>query len=612
MTLTNTETATLAPESVKKTRTNPLVALAPLLPFVKNYRGRIAAALVALMMASAATLVVPMAVRRVIDVGFAPAHADAINNTFLGLIAAVGVLALASAARYYFVMTIGEQVVADLRTAAFSHLAALDASFYDTAKTGELISRLTADTTQLKATFGASASVALRNFFLFVGAIGLMIYSSPHLSALTLLAIVLIVVPLVLSGRGVARRSRRAQDRLADATAFASENLGAVKTMQAYGEEQRTIARFSKAVGEAYEAARVALKARAILTGIAIFVAFSSVVAVLWFGAHNVLSGQMTGGMLSQFLLYAVLGASSLGQLSEVWNELTAAAGAGGRLAEILAVKPTILAHPPVQNIAKPRGEIVFEDVSFAYPTRPQDQALRDLSFTVNRGESVALVGPSGAGKSTVLQLLMRFYDPASGVIRLDGINIAQMEPAQLRAAFALVPQDPVIFGTSIADNIRYGSPNASLAQVRDAAARAAAASFIEALPEGYETLLGERGITLSGGQRQRLALARAILKDASVLLLDEATSALDAENEQLVQQALEGVMAERTTLVIAHRLATVLRATRILVVDGGRIVEQGTHESLVRQDGLYARLARLQFDTAAESSSGQRPPQTA
>ncbi len=605
MTLTDTETAAPAQATAKKTRTNPLVALAPLLPFVKNYRGRIAAALVALMMASAATLVVPMAVRRVIDIGFAPAHANAINNTFLGLIAAVAVLALASASRYYFVMTVGERVVADLRTVAFSHLASLDARFYDTAKTGELVSRLTADTTQLKATFGASASVALRNFFLFIGAVALMIYSSPHLSALTLLAIVLIVLPLVVSGRGVARRSRRAQDRLADATAFASENLAAVRTMQAYGEEQRTIGRFSKAVGEAYDAARAALQARAILTGIAIFVAFSSVVAVLWFGAHDVLTGQMTGGMLSQFLLYAVLGASSLGQLSEVWNELSAAAGAAGRLAEILAIKPTILAQRPVQHLARPRGEIVFEDVSFAYPTRPQDQALHNLSFTVSPGESVALVGPSGAGKSTVLQMLMRFYDPASGVIRLDGINIAQLEPDNLRSAFALVPQDPVIFGTSIADNIRYGSPGASMDDVRNAATRAAAAGFIEALPQGYETLVGERGITLSGGQRQRLALARAILKDASVLLLDEATSALDAENEQLVQQALEGVMSERTTLVIAHRLATVLHATRILVFDGGRVVEQGTHESLVRQDGLYARLARLQFDTGASALQG-------
>ena len=602
MTLSNTESATLAAKAPKVARRNPLAALAPLLPFVRTYRLRIMAALGALALASAATLVVPVAVRRVIDIGFAPAHAGAINATFIGLIVVVGALALASGLRYYFVMTIGEGVVADLRKAVFAHLASLDAQFYDTAKTGELVSRLTADTTQLKATFGSSASVALRNFFLFIGSVGLMIYSSPHLSLLTLVAIVLIVVPLVVSGRGVGRRARRAQDRLADATALASENLGAVKTMQAYGEEQRTVARFGDAVREAYKAARLALQARAILTAVAIFVAFSSVIGVLWFGAHNVLTGAMTAGQLSQFLLYAVLGASSLGQLSEVWNELTAAAGAAGRLADILSVRTSITAHRPVLSLTQPRGEIVFEDVSFAYPTRPDEAALQNLSFTVSPGESVALVGPSGAGKSTVLQLLLRFYDPASGVIRLDGVNINQLEPDNLRAAFALVPQEPVIFGTTIAENIRYGSPGASMAAVKDAATRAAAAGFIEALPEGYDTLIGERGITLSGGQRQRLALARAILKDASVLLLDEATSALDAENEQLVQQALEGVMADRTTLVIAHRLATVLRAKRILVLDAGRIVEQGTHQSLVSQDGLYARLARLQFNTGASA----------
>ena len=483
----------------------------------------------------------------------------------------------------------------------FSHLTRLDAPFYDSARVGELVSRLTADTTQMKSAFGASASVALRNFFMFIGAIIAMVVTSPKLSGLVLIAIPIIVLPLVASGRTVRARSRAAQDTLAEATAFASENLGAVRTMQAFGAERTTVARFSAAVEQAYMAARNATLARSILTGVAIFLAFASVVGVLWLGAQDVLAGRLSAGLLSQFVLYAVFGAGALGELSQVWSEISAAAGAAGRIAEILAVKPEIVAPArPVALPSPPRGEVVFDTVEFAYPTRQDAPALHGLSFRVAPGETIAIVGPSGAGKSTVFQLLMRFYDPQGGAVRLDGVSIRDADPAQLRDRFALVPQDPIIFGASIAENIRYGRNDAPMEDVHEAAERAAAAEFIANLDKGYETTVGERGVTLSGGQRQRLAIARAILKDAPVLLLDEATSALDAENEVLVQAALENIMKDRTTLVIAHRLATVLKADRILVMDEGRIVEEGTHAELVARGGLYARLARLQFETGA------------
>jgi len=592
-------------EAAKPPRKAPLRALRPLLPYAMRYKSRIAGALIALTFASAATLVVPFAIRRMIDFGFSAQSPGLINTYFIALIAVVGVLALASAGRYFFVMSLGEQVVADLRTDVFAHLTKLDAHFFDTVRTGELVSRLTADTTQLKSAFGSSASVALRNFFLFFGASGLMIYSSPKLSALVLVALPVIVLPLVASGRSVKRRSRAAQDALAEATAYASENLGAVRVMQAYGAEGSTNKRFADAVAFSFKAAREAIGARAILTGIVLFLAFSSVVAVLWLGSQDVLAGRMTGGLLSQFVLYAILGASALGQLSEVGSELAAAAGAAERIAEILKIEPAIVAPVPAASLPSPStGTITFEDVSFFYPSRPQDPALHSLRFQVARGETVAIVGPSGAGKSTLFQLLLRFYDPTAGRILIDGIDIKTVEPADLRRNIRSVPQDPVIFGISILDNIRYGRPDASEAEVRDAAERAAADTFICALPQGYATQVGERGITLSGGQRQRLAIARAILQHAPILLLDEATSALDAENETQVQAALEKLMSERTTLVIAHRLATVLKAHRILVIDQGRIVEEGTHATLVAKDGLYAKLARLQFETGAAALS--------
>jgi ATP-binding cassette subfamily B protein len=586
------------PQQNDKSRTS-LRALIPLIPYARRYKGRILAAIGALTAAAGATLTVPLAVKGMIDHGFSAESTGAINWYFGAMVGVVGVLALASATRYFLVMTIGERIVADLRADLFAHLTKLDAPFYDTARVGELVSRLTADTTQMKSAFGASASVALRNFFMFIGAIAMMVITSPKLSGLVLVAIPVIVLPLVASGRSVRARSRAAQDTLADATAFASENLGAVRTMQAFGAERTTVARFSGAVEQAYVAARSATAARSILTGVAIFLAFASVVGVLWLGAQDVLANRMSAGLLSQFVLYAVLGAGALGELSQVWSEISAAAGAAGRIAEILAVKPDIVAPAqPLALPAPPRGEVAFNAVEFAYPTRQDAPALHALSFRVAPGETVAIVGPSGAGKSTVFQLLMRFYDPQSGSVTLDGVDIRNVEPSDLRARFALVPQDPTIFGASIAENIRYGRTDAPMKDVVAAAERAAAAEFIANLDKGYETTVGERGVTLSGGQRQRLAIARAILKDAPVLLLDEATSALDAENEVLVQAALENIMKDRTTLVIAHRLATVLKADRILVMDEGRIVEEGTHAELVARGGLYARLARLQFET--------------
>ena len=582
----------------KKAPRGSLRALKPLLPYARRHRGRIVLGLVALIVASLATLVVPEAVRRIVDFGFSPERAGLINAYFGAMVAVVVVLAAASGARYYLVMTLGERIVADLRSDLYGHLTRLDASFFDRSQTGELVSRLTADTTQLKSTFGSSASVALRNIFLFAGAVVMMVVSSPKLSGFVLLVIPLIVLPLVLSGRGVGRRSRAAQDRLAEAMAFATESLGAMRTIQVFGAEALSTQRFDRAVEQSYDAAARAAAARGTLTVVAIFLAFGSVVAVLWLGAHDVMSGRMSGGLLSQFVLYAVFGASALGQLSEVWNEISAAAGAAGRLSEILAIEPRIAAPAVPTPLPSPTaGRVTFERVGFAYPTRDRDAVVHDLSFNVRPGERVAIVGPSGAGKSTLFQLLTRFYDPTAGHIRIDGVDIRDADPAAVRGRIALVPQDPAIFSSSIADNIRFGRPSASDAEVRRAAERAAAWGFIGALPEGVDTLVGERGVTLSGGQRQRLAIARAILKDAPILLLDEATSALDAESETLVQAALDDVMAGRTTLVIAHRLATVVTADRILVMQDGRVVEEGTHTALLSRDGLYARLARLQFD---------------
>lgn len=584
-------------------------ALKRLVPYLLRYKPLIAAALVAVVMAAGATLAVPLAIRRMIDYGFSAESAGLIDTYFAGLIAVAGVLALASGSRYYFVTILGERVVADLRSDVFGHLCRLDAGFFDQARTGELLSRLTADTTQIKAAFGATAALALRNFFLFLGAIAMMVYSSPKLSAAVLIAIPVIVLPLVAIGRAVRKRSRTAQDTLAEASSYAAENLAAVRVMQAFGAETATARKFGAAVLDAYGAARRAASSRARLTIVVIFLVFASIVGVLWFGAQEVLAGRMSGGLLSQFVLYAILAAGALGELSNVWGEVTAAAGAAGRIAELLALEPAIVAPVPAAALPRPvRGEICFEQVDFAYPARPEHAALHGLSFKVRAGETVAIVGPSGAGKSTIFQLLARFYDPLSGRILLDGVDIKTVNPAELRQRIKSVPQDPVIFSCSLADNIRYGAQEASDEAVREAARRAAADDFVCALPDGYATPAGERGVTLSGGQRQRIAIARAILQEAPVLLLDEATSALDSENEVAVQSALEKVMSERTTLVIAHRLATVLKASRILVLDNGRLIEEGTHQSLVAKDGLYARLAKLQFETGAAALSPGEP----
>ena len=579
----------------------PLGALKSVLPYALAHRGRILAAIVALVIASAATLVVPLAVRRMVDFGFSGSNAGFIRVYFLAMLGVVTVLAIASGARYYFVMTIGERVVADLRADLFAHLTRLDPGFFDAEKTGEIASRLSADTTQLKATFGSSASIALRNLFLFVGAIAMMAVTSLKLSAFVLAAIPIIVLPLFAAGRAVRERSRRAQDTLAGATAFATESLSAVRVMQSFVAEAFTAKRYREAAYGAYEAARHMAQARGIVTAAALFLAFGSVVVVLWLGAQDVVAGRMSGGTLLQFVLYAVFGAGALGQLSEVWNEVSQAAGAAGRIGDLLAVKPRIAAPARPLTLPKPvRGELAFKAVDFAYPGRDEGAVLSDVSFRVAPGEVVAIVGPSGAGKSTLFQLALRFYDPTRGAVTLDGVDISKLDPAALRGEIALVPQDAFIFGASVADNIAYGAPNASREAIVAAARQAAAHGFITAMPQGYDTELGERGVTLSGGERQRIAIARAILKDAPVLLLDEATSALDAESETLVQGALETLMRGRTTLVIAHRLATIVDAHRILVIEAGSLVEEGTHASLLAAGGLYARLARLQFETGA------------
>jgi ATP-binding cassette subfamily B protein len=581
--------------AVSRARLRPLLALAP---YVARYRGRAVLAFVSLTTAAFTTLLIPVAARRMIDSGLTPEGIAMINSYFSVMIAVVAVLALASASRFYLVMTIGERIVADLRRDVFAHLISLSPAFFDSARSGELISRLTSDTTQIKSAVGASVSVALRNVMMFIGAAAMMVITSPRLSGFVLLAIPAIVLPLVAFGRWVRRLSRGAQDTLADATAYASELIGAIRTVQAFTAERMADARFGGEVEQAYQAARSSTKARAVLTGIIIFIVFSSVVAILWVGSHDVLTGAISPGRLGQFVLYTAIAAAGLGQLSEVWGEVSSASGAAERLFEILRVKSAISVPDSPRALPTPaRGDVGLENVSFAYPTRPNALVADGVSLSVRAGEKVAIVGPSGAGKSTLFHLLLRFYDPASGVISFDGVPIGAADPRELRSRIALVPQDSVVFAATARENIRFGRPDATDAEVEQAADLAHASEFIRRMPDGFEAQLGERGVTLSGGQRQRIAIARAILRDAPLLLLDEATSSLDAESETLVQTALEELMRHRTTLVIAHRLATVLSCDRIMVMDQGRIVEQGTHAALVAAGGLYARLARLQFE---------------
>lgn len=585
------------------------LALRPLrglVPYVRRYPGLVVAALISLAVAAVTTLTLPLAVRRMIDHGFTSADTTFVANYFSMLIAIAALLALASACRYYFVITLGERVVADLRRDVFSHLTTLSPAFFDASLSGEIVSRLSADTTQIKSAVGATASVALRNIILGTGAVGMMVVTSPKLSGLVLAAIPFVVLPLMAFGRSVRRRSRQAQDKLASATAYASEQISSVRTLQSFTNEGLATGRFTRAVEAAFHAARASTLARATLTFVAIFAIFTSVVMVLWFGSHDVLTGSMSAGTLGQFLLFSVFAAGALGALSEVWGELSQAAGATERLSEILAERPAIAAPSnPVPLPEEGRGEIVFDDVTFAYPARPDLPALHGVSFAIRPGETVAIVGPSGAGKSTVFSLILRFYDPDSGKVVMEGVDIAEADPACVRARTAIVPQDVTIFAASVRDNIAFGRPGATDAEIEQAARDALADEFIDRLGKGYDTEVGERGVTLSGGQRQRIAIARAILRDAPILLLDEATSALDANSETLVQTALERLMRERTTVVIAHRLATVLSADRILVMDGGRIVEEGTHQSLVAKGGIYARLAKLQFEGGASAFRG-------
>jgi ATP-binding cassette subfamily B protein len=576
--------------------------LGRLTPYLMRYRGMVAGAVVALALAAITSLALPLAVRRMIDHGFSRADSTFINSYFAVIMAMAVVLAIASALRYYFVITLGERIVSDLRSEVFEHVTRLSPSFFDVNQSGEIVSRLTADTTQIKSAVGATASVALRNIILCLGAIVMMIATSPKLSSIVLIAIPLIVLPLVAFGRSVRKRSRAAQDMLANASAFANETIAATRTVQAFNGEDAAAARYGGAVENAYEAARSAIKSRSMLTGFAITLIFGSVVAVLWVGAHNVLDGTLSAGTLGQFLLYSVIAAGSLGALSEVWGELSQAAGAADRLGELLNEVSPIAT--PINALPLPEpaeGRVEFSSVHFSYPSRPGKSALHGLSLAVKPGETVAIVGPSGAGKSTVFSLVLRFYDPQQGSVMIDGVDIRKVSPDALRERIAIVPQDVTIFVATIHDNIAFGRPGATREEVKAAAIAAQADEFIARLDQGYDTPVGERGITLSGGQRQRIAIARAILKNAPILLLDEATSALDAESETLVQKALDGLMEARTTIVIAHRLATVLKADRILVMDHGRIVEEGTHQSLVHHGGIYAKLARLQFDAGME-----------
>lgn len=576
----------------------PLWALKPLL---LAHKGALLGAVAALVVSALAMLSVPLAVRRMIDKGFGSNDSALIDNYFLTLIGIGLIIAIASPARYYFVNWIGERVVADLRSKAFAQLARLGPAYFDLNHSGEMMSRLTADTTQVKAVAGSTLSQAARNFIMLVGALVMMFVSSAKLSALVLIAIPVIVLPLVAFGRLVRRLSRRAQDTLGDASAYAAEHLAAHRTMQSYGTEATVSDRFSRAVERSFDAARARMRARAVLTGIAVFLTVASITGVLWHGATLVIAGEMTGGRLGQFVLYALLAAGALAELSEVWGEMSQAAGAAERVTEMLHTLPQITspAHPtPLPE--PPAATVAFDGVTFTYPARPNEKALDGVTFRVQAGETVALVGASGAGKTTVFNLLLRFYDPEAGVVRVDGINVAEADLASLRQRMALVPQDVALFADTVAENIRYGTPCATLSEIKRAAEAAQADAFIRALPDGYATRLGERGSTLSGGQRQRIAIARAILKNAPILLLDEATSSLDAESESAVQRALHGLMEGRTTLVIAHRLATVQRANRIIVMDKGRIIESGTHDELLRRGGNYARLAELQFGREA------------
>ncbi len=587
-----------AEDRAKAKSVKPLKAL---WPFMRPHRRLLAAALTMLVVAAVFTLLLPLALRRVIDLGFDAENAERVDQYFIAMIVVAGALAAATAARFYFVTRLGERVIADVRKSVYDRVIGRSPAFFEQIQTGEVLSRLTTDVTVIQSVVGSSASIALRNILILFGGLAMLIATSPKLSGLVLLTVPLVVFPVLTLGRRVRKLSRESQDRVADASAMASETLLAAQTVQAYTHEGRARARFGGLVEQAFTAARKRVEARAALTVIVIFLVFTGVVGVMWIGARDVMAGEKTAGELGQFIFYAAFVAGAVGALSEVWGELMRAAGATERLVELLEAEDAVRQPAAPKPPATPaRGAIRFDGVGFRYPARPEAAALSDIGFEVAPGETVALVGPSGAGKTTIFQLLLRFYDASAGCITIDGVDVRDMSAEGLRSRFALVPQEPAIFADTARENIRFGRPEASDAEVEAAAQAAAAHDFLMKLPQGYDSYVGERGVMLSGGQKQRIAIARAILRDAPVLLLDEATSALDAESERAVQQAVDRLSRDRTTLVIAHRLATVKRADRIIVFDEGRIIAQGPHDRLVAEGGLYARLARLQFSEGA------------
>ncbi|WP_112323052.1 ABC transporter transmembrane domain-containing protein [Oceanibium sediminis] len=571
-------------------------ALGGLAPFLSPYRGLIALSLLALTVTAALSLILPLAVRRVVD-EFNGGDVVLMDAYFAAAVGIAALLALGSAFRYYLVTRLGERVVADIRLAVYRRVIGMSPAFFERIMTGEVLSRLTTDTTLILSVIGSSVSIALRMFLTLIGGLIFMFITSVKLAGLVLLLVPVVVLPIIFLGRRVRKLSRVAQDRIAESSGQASETLLAVQTVQAYTHEQVSRGAFTTLTEAAFDAARQRIKVRSVMSAMVIFFMFTGVVGVLWIGARDVRDDLMTAGQLVQFVIYAVMVAGAVAALSEIWGELQRASGATERLVELLNLRDSIEDPAQPKTLPTPvRGEIAFDGVGFRYPARPDIPAIEDFNLTVAEGETVALVGPSGAGKTTVFQLLMRFFDTDTGTVRLDGVPITELAREELRRHFALVPQEPVIFAASARENIRFGRPDASDAEIEAAAKAAAAHDFLSALPEGYDTYVGERGVMLSGGQKQRIAIARAILRDAPVLLLDEATSALDAQSERAVQEAVEQLAQGRTTLIIAHRLATVKKADRIVVMEGGRIVATGTHDSLVAQGGLYAQLARLQF----------------
>jgi ATP-binding cassette subfamily B protein len=581
----------------ERPRAKSLRPLRTLWPFITPYRRMLMAAIAALMIASAAMLALPVALRYLIDNGFIAQDIATVNRYFGWFLAAALVFSLFAALRYYLVSWIGERVVADIRNAVYARVIRMDPVFFEVTRTGEVLSRLTTDTTLVQSVSGSGISIALRSSLALLGGLVMLILTSPQLAAYTLLGIPAVVIPVIVVGRYIRRLSRQSQDRVADTSGLAGETLNAMQTVQSFTLEDLQTRRYARAVKNSFLTAIRRIRLNAILIVVAFVLVFCALTAILWMGSRAVMAGDMSGGQLGQFLMYAYFVGSSATMLSTLWGEIQRAAGAMERLSELLQAEPAIKAPDEPERLPeRARGRIRFEAATFSYPSRPDSLALDDFDLLVEPGETVAIVGPSGAGKSTSFQLLLRFYDLNSGSIRVDGIDIARLDPRELRRQIGLVPQETVLFGESALENIRYGRPDASDAEVREAARLAAAEGFIEALPQGYDSYLGERGIRLSGGQRQRIAIARAILKDPPILLLDEATSSLDAESERLVQAALEGLMQNRTTLVIAHRLATVKKVDRILVMNHGRIEASGTHAELVSDSGLYARLAELQF----------------